>query len=56
MSILVNNIKKNYSNPMCQQCDNDICKVYGGRCEKYLRKQRCNKIVKFFKRKEKNGL
>ncbi len=30
MGIVSENIKKYYSNPMCSQCDNDICKVYGG--------------------------
>ena len=23
------------SNPLCIKCNNDICKVYGGRCRKY---------------------
>ena len=29
------NIKENYSNEICSNCDNTICKVYGGRCSKY---------------------
>lgn len=32
----------NYSNQLCIKCDNDICKVYSGRCRKY-------KVVNFFK-------
>lgn len=46
MGIVSENIKKHYSNPMCSQCDNDICKVYGGRCRKYRRKERWNSIWK----------
>ena len=28
-------INKNYSEKMCTNCTNEICKVYGGRCRKY---------------------
>lgn len=29
------NIKKNYNNKLCSNCNNEICKVYGGICNKY---------------------
>ena len=32
-----------YNNSLCAKCDNDVCKVYGGRCKKYC-------IVNFFRR------
>ena len=38
MGIVSENIKKYYSNPMCSQYNNDICKVYGGRCKKYRKR------------------
>ena len=31
------------SNLLCIKCNNDICKVYGGRCKKY-------NIIKYFKK------
>lgn len=34
---------KDYYNPLCIKCNNDICKVYGGRCKKYI-------IINFFKK------
>ena len=40
------NIKKYYSDPPCSDCDNDICKVYGGRCNNYYKKKRRNKDVR----------
>lgn len=54
MGIVSENIKKYYSNPMCSQCDNDICKVYGGRCKKFRRKQRRDKFIGLFTRGENN--
>ena len=54
MGIVSKNIKKYYSNPMCSQCDYDICKVYGGRCKKYRRKHRWDKFVGLFKRGDNN--
>ena len=45
MGTVSENIKKCYSNTICIQCDNDICKVYGGRCKKYLRKQRWDNFI-----------
>lgn len=35
-------IRKNYSEKMCNKCNNEICKIYGGRCKKYS-------LKKFFK-------
>lgn len=43
------NIKKYYSNTMCIQCNNDICKAYGGRCRRYERRYILNKIIRFIK-------
>lgn len=53
MGIVSENIEKYYSNPMCSQCDYFICKVYGGRCKKYQRKQRWDKFIGLFKRRRK---
>ena len=35
-------MREGYSNSLCMKCDNDVCKVYGGRCKKYC-------IIKFFR-------
>ena len=32
-----------YDNSLCVKCNNDVCKVYGGRCKKY-------RIIYFFKK------
>lgn len=34
--------KTGYNNSLCANCDNDVCKVYGGRCKKY-------RIINFFR-------
>lgn len=47
------NIKKYYSNPMCLECEDDLCKIYGGRCKKYKRKQFIDKIFSWIKIGEK---
>lgn len=47
MGIVSENIKKYYSDLMCIQCDNDVCKIYGGRCKKYRRKHRWDKFIKW---------
>ena len=28
-------ISKNYSESVCKNCNNNLCKVYGGRCNRY---------------------
>lgn len=42
------NIKENYSNEICSNCDNTICKVYGGRCGKY---NKTNSLINAFNRR-----
>ena len=34
---------------MCRNCDNDVCKVYGGTCKKYRKKMFFEKVKKFLK-------
>lgn len=36
-------MREGYSNSLCTKCDNDVCKVYGGRCKKY-------RIIKFLRK------
>ena len=36
-------MREGYSNSLCMKCDNDACKVYGGRCKKYH-------LVNFFRK------
>lgn len=35
-------MRAGYSDSLCVECDNDVCKVYGGRCGKY-------RLLKFFR-------
>lgn len=43
---LKSNINKNYSNELCEKCANSVCKVYGGRCRRYLIREKIRTIFK----------
>lgn len=43
-------INKKYYEGMCKTCDCSICKVYGGTCRKYRRKEFFEKFFNLFKK------
>lgn len=45
-------ISKNYSESVCKNCNNNLCKVYGGRCNRYSFFKILKKI---FRIREKNN-
>lgn len=43
-------IKRHYSDGMCKDCHNNVCKVYGGRCRKYRINREWNMVKSFVKK------
>ena len=43
-------IKRYYSDGMCKDCQNNVCKVYGGRCRKYRINREWNVVKSFVKK------